>query len=79
MAHMLSLPDEVRFIDLYGMPYYIYWENLSIGASFFLPTTATPAQVDKALTAAKKHLNFRFAVRARREFGRHGVRVWRIY
>lgn len=79
MKFRTAIPDKVRFIDLFGALYYIDWENLPRGGSFFLPTTATAGQVRDALKAAKKHFDFEFETRARREYGRYGVRVWRTY
>lgn len=74
-----QLPDDVRALDIWGAQYFIEWEQVRRGSSFFLPTTATPRQVANALRRAQEYLNFRFEVRARREFGRAGVRVWRTY
>jgi hypothetical protein len=55
------------------------WEKLLVGASFFLPTTATPAQVREALQPAARFLKIRLDVRSRYEYGRYGARVWRVY
>lgn len=55
------------------------WEKLLVGASFFLPTTATPAQVREALQPAARFLKIRLDVRSRCEYGRYGARVWRVY
>jgi hypothetical protein len=59
--------------------YFIQWEHLSIGASFFLPTTATKAQAHYALRPYARYLGIRLQVRNRCEYGRYGVRVWRVY
>jgi hypothetical protein len=59
--------------------YFVQWEHLSIGASFFLPTTATKAQAHHALRPYARYLGIRLQVRNRCEYGRYGVRVWRVY
>jgi hypothetical protein len=72
-------PTSVDIITLNGSEYLINWKRLTRGASFFMPTTATPKQAEDALAYAAKELNMEFAVRARCEYGRYGVRVWRVY
>jgi hypothetical protein len=79
MATPPPKPRDFQVIDILGAEYFIDWERVSRGASFFLPTTATPEQVRAILVPYEKELNFEFAVRARCEFGRYGVRVWRTY
>jgi hypothetical protein len=74
----LPTPD-VRQFTLHGVDYFIQWERLSIGASFFLPTTATKTQAIYALRPYARHLGIRLQVRNRCEYGRYGVRVWRVY
>ena len=71
-------PDNVRYLELFGVTYFIPWEDLQTGCSFFLKTTATAAQVKKALHPAKKHLKMTLVPHARLEFGYYGVRVWRL-
>jgi len=73
------LPDHIRVLNVFGAEYYIPWEELPRGGSFFLPTTATPKQVYAALKPMEKHLQIELEVRARREYGVLGVRVWRTY
>lgn len=70
--------DKYRVLTLHGVDYYIYWEDLRIGSSFFLPTTASVAQVSSALRPVARGLKFELTARARREYGRYGVRVWRV-
>jgi hypothetical protein len=72
-------PRSVDIVLLHGAEYLINWKRLTRGASFFLPTTATPQQAEEALAYAARELNMEFAVRARCEYGRYGVRVWRTY
>jgi hypothetical protein len=72
-------PPSVDIVVLNGSEYLINWKRLTRGASFFLPTTATPKQAEEALAPAALALNMEFAVRARCEYGRFGVRVWRVY
>lgn len=76
-----SLPPnpEIRQFTLCGVDYFIQWELLSIGASFFLPTTATKAQATHALRPYARYLGIQLQVRNRCEYGRYGVRVWRVY
>lgn len=76
---MELLPDDIRVLNVLGAEYFIEWERLKVGASFFLPTTATAKQVSVALRPAAEHLNFQLVTRQRREFGVFGVRVWRTY
>jgi hypothetical protein len=72
------LPSEIRVLTLFGAEYYIPWEELPRGGSFFIPTTATPKQVYIALIPAEKYLDMELEVRSRCEFGRYGARVWRL-
>lgn len=58
--------------------YFIFWEQMSIGASFFLPTTATANQVLLRLKYRAQQLRITLRAQPRREYGRYGVRVWRI-
>ena len=71
--------EDVRLFTLYGVDYFILWDQLHIGASFFLPTTATQTQAFKALQPYARHLRIGLQVRNRCEYGRYGVRVWRVY
>jgi len=73
-----QIPDRIRFINLYGVSYYIKWEALVPGASFFLLTTAHRSVVQKELKPAEQY--FRIVLRAvqRCEYGHYGVRVWRL-
>lgn len=64
---------------LHGVDYFILWNHLSIGASFFLPTTATKTQAFEALQPYARYLGIQLQVRNRCEYGRYGVRVWRVY
>jgi hypothetical protein len=73
------LPEEVRYLTFFGVPYYIRWEELDVGCSFFLRTTASQDMVVAALAPAKSHLKMEFVCRPRCEFGMYGIRVWRIY
>ena len=74
-----KLSDNMRVLTLFGVEYYLHWERLVIGSSFFLPTTATPVQVRNALLPATRFLKIKIEVRARCEYGRYGTRVWRVY
>ena len=73
----MSIPYEVEILNVFGAEYFIDWPRVTRGASFFIPTTATPKQVLQALAPAAKWFDYTFETRARCEFGRFGVRVWR--
>ena len=73
----LPIPDAYRFLNIDGVDYFLPWEELHPGCSFFLKTVATPAQVRAALKPAEQFLRMTLVVSARVEFGRYGVRVWR--
>lgn len=72
-------PDDLQVVRLNGIEYFVNWDQLTVGASFFLPTVSTPAQVKAALRDAERYLRIKLAVRARVEYERYGARVWRIY
>lgn len=71
--------SDPRVLTLFDVDYAIDWDALTVGASFFVPTVATPAMVAKALRPAEEALGIRLAVRARVEYDRYGARVWRTY
>lgn len=71
--------EDVRQFTLYGVDYFIEWDRLAIGCSVFLPTTATKAQAFEALQPYARYLGIQLQVRNRCEYGRYGVRVWRVY
>lgn len=77
-AHSLTPQPDLRVIVVHGIEYFVYWDKLDVGASFFLPTTATPRQVKLALGPTLRSLGYEVELRARCEYGRYGVRVWRI-
>jgi hypothetical protein len=67
-----------QVVSLKGVDYFVDWKRLHVGASFFLPTVATAAQVKEVLAPAEKYLGLKLAVRTRVEYGRYGARVWRL-
>lgn len=69
----------IDVFNVLGVDYYIDWRLMKIGASFFIPTTATPAQVLRELRLAQRVLRWRLVARARCEYGIFGVRVWRTH
>jgi hypothetical protein len=69
---------DLRVVSLKGVDYFVDWDKVRLGASFFLPTVATAAQVKDALAAAERYLRIKLTVRTRVEYGRYGARVWRI-
>jgi hypothetical protein len=75
----VPLPDHLRVLALQGVEYFMQWEKLVVGSSFFVPTTATPMQVRVALLPVSRFFRIRFEVRSRCEYGRYGARVWRVY
>lgn len=77
-AHSSTPQPDLRVIVVHGIEYFVYWDKLDVGASFFLPTTATPRQVKLALGPTLRSLGYEVELRARCEYGRYGVRVWRI-
>lgn len=75
----LQPKPESPVIHLAGVDYVVHWDALTIGASFFLPTIATTAQVVAALEPVEQAVTMTFAVHTRVEYGRYGARVWRVY
>jgi len=71
--------DDVRQFTLHGVDYFIEWSRMAIGCSVFLPTTATKKQAFEALQPYARYLGIQLQVRNRCEYGRYGVRVWRVY
>jgi hypothetical protein len=72
------LPD-IRVLTIHDVDYFVDWSKLPVGASFFLPTVASPKQVTEALKPFTQKLDYEFEVHARCEYGRYGARVWRVY
>ena len=72
-------PEIPEVFTLYGVNYYLDWRKLEPGTSVFIPTTATPKQVKAVLKESYKDLPYVFELRTRCEYGRYGVRVWRVY
>jgi hypothetical protein len=70
---------ELNVVEISGVEFFIYWDKLTVEASFFLPTTATPKQIAKILDPIAEQLQYKLEVRARCEYGRYGARVWRTY
>jgi hypothetical protein len=71
------LPD-LRLVTIADVDYFIYWERLGIGGSFFLPTLLPAKDVARALRPLEKKLKIALEVRTRCEYGAYGVRVWRV-
>lgn len=71
--------DDIRQFTLHGVDYFIEWSRLAVGCSVFLPTTATKRQAFDALQPYARYLGIQLQVRNRCEYGRYGVRVWRVY
>jgi hypothetical protein len=73
----MSHPPSLDFFDVLGTEYCVDWRLMTRGASFFIPTTATPGQVSKSLREVRKALDIDLVVKPRREFGIYGMRIWR--
>lgn len=78
MPALTQIPDEFRFLNVYGVDYYIAWEELYPGCSFFMKTPAPAREVQKELNRVSRFLNMNLKAVARVEFGYYGVRVWRL-
>lgn len=74
----LAIPDEIRVLRILGADYFIPWEDVRVGCSFFLPTTATEKQVADLLGYYEQYFDIDLAVANRVEYGRYGVRIWRL-
>lgn len=70
---------DARQFTLHGVDYFIEWSRLAVGCSVFLPTTATKLQAFNALRPYAVRLGIQLVVRNRCEYGRYGVRFWRVY
>mgnify|MGYP000143742304 CR=1 FL=1 len=71
----LEQPDTVT---IRGVDYFIYWNKMAPGCSFFLPTTVSAAEVMQALRPFAYRMKMRLRAHNRCEYGRYGVRVWRM-
>lgn len=67
-----------RVLVIRDVEYFIFWEELHIGSSFFIPTTVQAREVARILSDYAEVLDMRFEIRNRCEYGRYGVRVWRV-
>jgi hypothetical protein len=75
MVPALEAPE---VIVICGVEYFLDWRRLTPGSSFFIPTVASVKQVRQILKEAYVNLPYTFIAYQRREYGRYGVRVWRI-
>ena len=73
-----SPQHDLRVVVIHDVEYFIYWEQMTVGASFFIPTTATPVQALAALKPTARQLNYKLKAQPRCEYGRFGVRIWRM-
>jgi len=78
MPQTFRVPDSIRYIHIYGVPYYMPWEEFLPGYSIFLKTTIAAHQVRKLLTPAERHFRITLKAHNRLEFGYYGVRIWRL-
>lgn len=58
--------------------YFVYWDKLNVGHSFFMPTLLPAKDIARALRPIEKKLKILLEVRTRCEYGAYGVRVWRV-
>lgn len=70
-------PD-LRVVTILGVSYFIPWDKIYPGNSVFIPTVATKFQVERILAPIAVQLGIPLTVRVRCEYGRFGVRVWRV-
>lgn len=75
---MKPLPPGVRMINLHGAEFWIPWEDLAVGQSFFIKTPETAQNVLQKLEPAAKFFRYGLVANNRCEFGYYGVRVWRL-
>lgn len=73
-----ELEGDPRVVHIKNVEYYVDWSRVTLGSSFFLPTVATAIQVRDILRPIEQHLGIKLTVRTRVEYGRYGVRVWRV-
>lgn len=78
MTRKILVPDACRYLTLYGIEYFIPWEDMHPGCSFFIKTTATAPHVKRELTRLGKPLGMEVETAQRVEFGYYGVRAWRV-
>lgn len=71
-------PPTHDIFEIMGVDYYVQWRKLPVHGSFFLPTTATRAQVNRVLAPIAAALDYTLEIHTRVEYERYGVRVWRL-
>lgn len=72
------IPDKVRCLTIVGVQYFIYWEAMTVGASFFIPTTATVSLITPALKPVEEYFGYVLKAVTRCEHGMYGARIWRL-
>jgi len=70
-------PD-IRQVNVGGVDYFVYWEQLNVGNSFFLPTLLSAKDVMRDLRPIARKLKIQLEIRNRYEYGVYGARVWRM-
>lgn len=78
MTLALQIPDRIRILTVYGVGYWIEWEKMLVGCSFFIKTPAPASEVKKLLRPAERFLRIDLTATQRNEMGFYGVRVWRM-
>jgi hypothetical protein len=65
-------------MNLFGIEYCMLWENLKIGSSVFIKTTADYWAATTYLKKVEEYFNIALDCRPRHEFGCFGLRIWRV-
>jgi hypothetical protein len=76
--HEALLRTDPHALILGGVHYYIYWDQLPVGGSFFIPTVVTLPTARDALRSLASVWGYQVVVHRRVEYGRLGVRTWRL-
>lgn len=75
---VLPLPPNIRTVDIYGAKYAVIWEHMGVGDSVFFPTSAHVEFIEPQLKDIRRALGFNLVAQQRCEFGKLGIRVWRL-
>ena len=73
-----QITPDIRQVNVGGVDYFVYWEQLNVGNSFFLPTLLPAKDVMRDLRPIARKLKIQLEVRNRYEYGVYGARVWRM-
>ena len=73
-----QVTPDIRQVSVGGADYFIYWDQLNVGNSFFMPTLLSARDVMRDLRPIARKLKIQLEVRNRYEYGVYGARVWRV-